>query len=179
MTRIEEMTTVSGGVTQAMRLLRETRRISDWMSPDLSFVPISVTASLNPGDRFRVSPIVGPSFEYLVEAVSDRELIMSFWGPWCGRERWSFIADAAETVVRRVYEVTDAGSLPAIIVDTVIRAVVSTHYKLELSRFRALVEHHPGPRAEIPSGEPPSPPSRIGAEGGDAKPSPDFPVDDG
>ncbi|HJR42933.1 MAG TPA: hypothetical protein VJ812_12635 [Gemmatimonadaceae bacterium] len=153
MSRIEEMTTVRAGAAQAMALLRDHRRTAEWISPDLVFAPLSVSPLLTPGDRFRVSLLGGIGFEYLVEAITDRELVLAFWGPWTGRERWSFVADGAETIVRRTYEVTDLHGVPALLFDTAGRAVIGAHYKLELPRFRAALERDPGPRAEIQAGE--------------------------
>jgi hypothetical protein len=100
--------------------------------------------------------------------VSDREVVFAFQGPWSGRERWSFVADGAETVVRRVYEVQDSSVLGELAWRGVGRPLVLAHFKLELSRFGAAVERDPGPRAEI---EPPA---------GDApSAAPSFPIDDG
>ncbi|MGH7719809.1 MAG: hypothetical protein ACREON_13325, partial [Gemmatimonadaceae bacterium] len=100
----------------------------------------------------------------------------SFTGPWSGRERWSFVADGAETIVRRIHEV-DEGSLASMLAwRTVGRPLVIAHFKLELWRFRDLAEREPGPRAEIPSPAPDAgtprtdPSSSTGGRG--------FPVDD-
>ena len=147
--RVEEMVTVRASAAQAMAFLRDHRRAGDWMSPDLVLTPLSVSPLLTPGDRFRVSLLGGLGFEYLVEAITDRELVLGFWGPWTGRERWSFVADGAETIVRRVYEVTDLQTVPSIFWETAGRAVIAAHYKVELPRFRSAVERNPGPRAEI------------------------------
>jgi hypothetical protein len=153
MRRIEEMTTVGAGAAQAMALLRDHRRAGEWISPDLVFSPLSVSPLLTPGDRFRLSLLGGIGFEYLVEAITDREVVLAFWGPWTGRERWSFVPDGAETIVRRTYEVTDLHGVPALLFDTAGRAVIGAHYKVELPRFRAAVERDPGPRAEISAGQ--------------------------
>jgi hypothetical protein len=149
MTRIEEIVTVASSTTQALRVMRDHARARDWMAPDLTFTPISLSPLLTPGDRFRIELVAGLGFDCTVEAVSDRELVLEFRGPWSGRERWSFIADGAETIVRRTYEVTELGAIPALAFNTVGRALIAAHYKLELARFRAVVERDPGARAEI------------------------------
>ncbi len=61
---------------------------------------------------------------------------------------------------------TELGAIPQLAFNTVGRALIAAHYKLELARFRALVERHPGPRAEI---EAPAEPAAPRA----------FPIDDG
>ena len=171
--RVEEMVTVRASAAQAMAFLRDHARAAEWMSPDLTFTPSAVSPALTPGDRFRVSLLGGVGFEYLVEALTDRELVLAFWGPWTGRERWSFVPDGAETIVRRVYEVTDLESVPSIVWETAGRAVIAAHYKVELPRFRSAVERNPGPLAEIQSGESSAERRAPSAE------RRSFPVDDG
>lgn len=169
MTRIEEIVTIRASASQALRTLRDHHRAGDWMAPDLTFTPMSLSPVLTPGDRFRIELVAGLGFDYTVEAVTDRELVFHFRGPWSGEERWSFIPDGAETLVRRRYEVSDHGAVPHLAFSTLGRALVVAHYKLELSRFRTLVERDPGPRAEI---QPPA----VEEQG---RASRAFPVDEG
>ena len=148
--RIEEMTTVRTAPAQARRTLVTTANFAAWVTPTLSVVPVSLSPSLAPGDRFRLEAAVfGAGFDYLVEAVSDREVVLAFEGPWSGRERWSFVADGAETIVRRMYEVNDSSLAASLAWRTAGRALVAAHFKFELARFRDLAERQPGPRAEI------------------------------
>jgi hypothetical protein len=168
MSRVEELTTVAATVPQALRVLTTMSRFHEWVAPDITITPLSGAPTLDPGDRFRLEIVGAMSFEYQVEVVSDREVVFAFHGPWSGRERWSFVADGAETVVRRVYEVQDSSVLGDLAWRGIGRPLVLAHYKLELSRFRAAVERDPGPRGEI---EP---------SAGDAPPAtPSFPVEDG
>src|SRR5690242_10843067 len=111
MSRIEEMTTVRATAAQARNALTNSSRLTSWIAPHVTLEPISLSPTLTPGDRFRLDAPGAPAFDYLVEAVSDREVIFSFDGPWRGRERWSFVADGAETIVRRTYEVEEANAL--------------------------------------------------------------------
>jgi len=157
MERIEEVTVAAVAVPQALRALTTTSRFDQWVAPDVTITPLTRTETLGPGDRLRVS-VMGMAFEYLVEAVSEREVVFSFSGVWSGRERWSFIADGAETLIRRVYEVTDGSAAAALLWRTVGKMLVLAHFKLELARFRASVERDPGPRAEI---EPPPHPRSV------------------
>lgn len=150
MERIEEMTAAAVAVPQALRALITTSRFAEWVAPDVTITPLTRVETLGPGDRFRVS-VMGLAFEYLVEAVSEREVVFAFSGAWRGRERWSFIADGSDTLIRRVYEVSDGSLAMALLWRTVGRVVVLAHFKLELARFRASVEQNPGPRAEIES----------------------------
>lgn len=169
--RVEEMIAVRAAIPQAMRALLTPARMMTWVAPDITVVPLTSAPILGPGDRFRIESVAGPAFEVEVEAVSDREVAFSFTGPWSGRERWSFIADGAETVVRRVYEVEGAGSGLAMIAWQMIgRMLVAAHYKLELPRFRAAVERDPGPRGEI---------AARAREPEPAASPPPFPVDEG
>jgi hypothetical protein len=156
MSKVEEMTAVAVAIPQARRLLTTFARFTEWVAPDITVTPVTVSAPLAPGDRFRMEPPGGIHFDYLVEAVSDREVVFSFSGPWGGRERWSFVADGAETIVRRVYEVTEGSVLASLAWRTVGQALVAAHFKLELSRFRAAAERDPGPRAEIEARPPES-----------------------
>lgn len=149
MSRVEELTTVRVAASQAIRLLTTTARFEQWVAPDITVVPRTQAPVLAPGDRFRLEILGGIAFEYQVEAITDREVVFSLRGPWSGRERWSFVSDGAETIVRRVHEV-DAGSPAALLVwGTVGRPLVMAHFKLELARFRALAEREPGVRGEI------------------------------
>jgi hypothetical protein len=189
--RVEEMIAVRAAAPQAMRALLTVARMRAWVAPDVHVAPRTAAPVLGPGDRFTLSIVGRLEFEYLVEAVSDREVVFSYSSRlWCGRERWSFVPDGAETVVRRTYEVDDSPPLVALAWRAGGWALVSAHYKLELPRFRAEVEREPGPRGEIAGAEaqaapnapeppaappPPPPPPR-------EPPSPDgppFPVDDG
>ena len=186
MSRVEELTSIGVSVAQARRLLLTFARFREWVAPDIGVTPVSVSAILAPGDRFRMEPPGGISFEYLVEAITDREVVFSFTGPWGGRERWSFVADGAETIVRRVYDVTEGSVLASLAWRTVGQALVAAHYKVELSRFRSAVERDPGPRAELegrplnelpPRDAPAAERPPVGAEG--APGSFSFPIDDG
>jgi hypothetical protein len=149
MSRVEEMVAVRAAPPQAMRVLTTTARFPEWIAPDARVEFRTAAPTLSPGDRFRLEIVGRVSFEYTVEAATDRDLVLSFRGPWSGEERWSFVPDGAETIVRRTYEVRDGGALAMIGWQTVGRALVSAHFKLELARFRDLAERHPGPRAEI------------------------------
>jgi hypothetical protein len=169
MERIEEMTAAAVAVPQALRALVTASRFDQWVAPDITVTPLTRSETLGPGDRLRMSAL-GVSFEYLVEAVSEREVVFSFTGSWSGRERWSFIADGSETLIRRVYEVTDGSPAAALLWWSVGRLLVMAHFKVELHRFRAAVERDPGPRGEIE------------AHARDAAPppsSPSFPIDEG
>lgn len=143
------MIAVAVSPQQAMRLLVTAASFSGWVSPDITVTPLTAAPRLSPGDRFRLSLLGGLTFEYLLEAETDREVVFAFTGPWSGEERWSFIADGSDTVIRRRYEVRSAGALALLAWETVGRALVLAHFKLELSRFRALVQREPGIRAEI------------------------------
>jgi len=188
MTRIEELVVVRAPAPRAREAVVERARMREWMAPDVTLVSrASSAASLGTGDRFALEVFGGLRFEYLVEATSDREVVFSFAGPWRGRERWSFVPDGAETVVRRCYEVDDASLVGTLAWATAGRAVVAAHLRWELARFRDRVERTPGPRAEI---EPPAPPVSASAPalrvvpepsaGGQAPgPTLPFPVDDG
>lgn len=181
MMRIEEMIAVPAAPAQAIRTLVSPARLREWVAPDVTVTPRTAAPTLGPGDHLRLELLGSLRFDYVVEGVSDREVLFAFDGPWRGRERWSFVADGAETLVRRVYEVDERSPLGALAWRTAGWALVSAHYKLELARFRAAVARDPGPRAEIeppPTGATPptSPPP------GSASPPPDtppFPVDDG
>jgi hypothetical protein len=147
--RIEEMVAVSAAVPQAMRHLLTIDRMRAWIAPHMALLPRSRSPALAPGDRFRLEALGAVGFDYVVEAITDREVVLSFEGPWRGSERWSFVADGAETIVRRAYEVSD-DSLAGWTAWTMIgRPLVLAHYKFELSRFREAVQREPGPRGEI------------------------------
>ncbi|MGI8496733.1 MAG: SRPBCC family protein [Gemmatimonadaceae bacterium] len=174
MTTVEELLAVRAPAPHVMRVLTEVARMQEWVAPGITVTPLTAGRRLVPGERFRLLLPGGIGFDYLVEAVSDRELVHSFRGPWSGRDRWSIVPDASETIVRRVYQV-DAGS---VLIDlgwsTIGRALVTAHFKLELSRFRRIAERlridaSAGPPAEIP------PPSG----GATTAPPLSFPVDDG
>jgi uncharacterized protein YndB with AHSA1/START domain len=149
MSRVEEMTAVRATPAQAMRALLSPARIRQWVAPDVTVTVHGSTDRLLPGDRFSVEGLAGPRFDYQVEAASEREVVLSFSGPWRGEERWSFVADGADTIVRRAYDVTGADGLAALAWRTIGRPLVLAHFKLELSRFRDLVEREPGVRGEI------------------------------
>lgn len=152
MSKVEEITAVRATPAQAMRALVTASRLEEWVAPDVTLTPLTRSATLGPGDRLRLRILGGPSFDYSVEATTDREVVFSFSGPWNGHERWSFIADGAETIVRRTYEVEDSSGLAGLAWPTLGRALVSAHYKLELMRFREMVERNPGPAGEIEAG---------------------------
>ncbi|HZO18622.1 MAG TPA: hypothetical protein VFB46_06535 [Gemmatimonadaceae bacterium] len=164
MSRIEEMVAVRAAVPQAMRHLLTIDRMRDWIAPDMALLPRNASPTLSPGDRFRLEALGTVGFDYTVEAISDREVVLSFDGPWSGSERWSFVADGAETIVRRAYDVNDDSATGLTAWMTVGRPLVLAHYKYELSRYREAVERDPGPRAEIEGRTP----HRL-----------DFPVDEG
>ena len=168
MERVEEMTVINASVAHAMRLLT-TGRFAEWVAPDVTATPTSVSATLAPGDRFGLEIMGGVRFDYLVEAISDRDVVFSFSGPWSGRERWSFVSDGAETIVRRVYELDERSPIPTLAWRAVGRPVVAAHFKLELARFRALAERELGVRGEI---EP-------GVAAVDAPPPRPYPIDEG
>ncbi|HEU4641432.1 MAG TPA: hypothetical protein VFS44_03185 [Gemmatimonadaceae bacterium] len=185
--RVEEMIAVRATAARAMDVLLTVARFREWQAPDVTMTPRAGAPRLTVGDRFDLEAVVGVRFACLVEAVSGREVVFAFDGPWSGRERWSFVPDGAEIVVRRVYEVEPRGALEGMAWRTVGAALVAAHYKYELPRFRDVVEREPGPRAEIepPAPVPPvraerAPEARGGAAEGGAGPSdaPPFPVDD-
>ena len=149
MSRVEEMAALRVAPAQAMRVLVAADRFAEWVAPDVTVTPLTVSPTLAPGDRFRLEVMGRVTFEYTVEAATDREVVFAFRGPWSGEERWSFIADGAETIVRRVYEVHDAEGLALLAWRTVGAPLVIAHYKMELARFRTIAERNPGPRAEI------------------------------
>jgi hypothetical protein len=172
MDRVEELTTVRASAARALDVLLDTGNLRSWVAPDISVTPLTLATRLGPGDRFRIQ-VLGPLvFDYTVEAASEREVVLAFTGPWSGTERWSFIADGAETIVRRVHEVHDASLVGALAWNTLGRVGVLAHFKLELSRFRDLAEREPGARAEIEA-----PPQRAPIASEPEPPS--FPVDDG
>lgn len=172
MDRVEELTTVRASAARALDVLLETANLKRWVAPDISVTPLTLATRLGPGDRFRIR-VLGPlMFDYTVEAVSEREVALSFTGPWSGRERWSFIADGTETIVRRVHEVNDGSLLGSLAWNSVGRVGVIAHFKLELSRFRELAEREPGASAEIEA------PQRRESIASEPEP-PSFPVDDG
>lgn len=152
MSKVEEITAIKASPAQAMRALVTASRFSEWVAPDVTLTAHTRAPMLAPGDRMRLQIFGGPSFEYAVEAATDREIVFSFTGPWSGEERWSFIADGAETLARRVYEVTETHGLAGLAWPTIGRALVTAHYKLELMRFRDMVERNPGPAGEIEAG---------------------------
>ena len=182
MDRVEELVTVRASTARMLDVLLGTENLRRWVAPDVAAIPLTHASRLGPGDHFRIHVLGALVFEYTLEAVSDREVVLAFTGPWSGSERWSFIADGAETIVRRVHEVhggphlvvtLHGGSLlGALAWNAVGRVAVLAHFKLELSRFRDLAEREPGIRAEI---EAPAPRE---SSSGEPEP-PSFPVDDG
>ena len=172
MSRIEEMIAVGATIPQAMQHLLTIDRMRAWIAPDMALLPRSDAPALGPGDRFRLEALGAVGFDYVVEAVTDREVVLSFEGPWTGSERWSFVADGAETIVRRAYEVAEDSTAGWTAWMTIGRPLVLAHYKFELSRFREAVEREPGPRGEIEG------PAKGEAERRRFEPV-DFPVDEG
>ncbi|HXY30849.1 MAG TPA: hypothetical protein VEI06_09060 [Gemmatimonadaceae bacterium] len=168
---VEELVVVPAGVVHAIRMLTNSSRLSEWMAPHVRLDRRFAGSVLEPGNRFRLESVGGVGFDYLVEAVSAREVVFAFEGPWSGRERWSFVPDGADTIVRRRYEVHAGTPLAMLAWRTGGRAVVTAHYKLELARFRSALQRDPGPRGAI---EGPQPPERL-AEASGTMP---FPVDD-
>ncbi len=163
MMRVEEMQAIRATPGQAIDTLLDVARMKEWNAPDVTVVARTAAKRLMPGDRFRVETIAGPGFEYQVEAVTGRDVVLRFEGPWSGEERWSFVADGEETIVRRTYTVGDLGGLAGIAWRVLGQAIVLAHFKLELARFRSLVERLPRIRAEIDAGGP----ERASAELGD------------
>jgi len=176
MTRIEELVVVPAAPAQAMRALLTVSRARDWMAPDVDLVPRTSRPVLGAGDHFALELFGGMRFEYVIEATSDREVALTYTGPWHGTERWSFVADGADTLVRRTYDVLGGSPLAALAWGTVGRAVVAMHLRFELSRFKSALEHDPGPRGEI---EASSGPLRSAPDDAPASNRPPFPVDDG
>jgi hypothetical protein len=168
MDRVEELITVRASAARALDVLLGTDNLERWVAPDISVTPLTRASRLGPGDRFRIQVLGTLAFEYLLEGVSEREVILAFTGLWSGTERWSFIPDGAETIVRRVHEVHDGSLTAALAWNTVGRVAVLAHFKVELSRFRDVVERDPGMRPEIQAPEPER----------QSEP-PSFPVDDG
>src|SRR5262252_5132201 len=150
MTVVEEVVIVRASAPQVRRAFSTVALMSRWVAPDVSVHVSSASRTLLPGERFRLTVFGGLRFDYVVEAETEREVALSFSGPWSGRERWSFVADGPETIVRRRYEADDRSLLLALGFRTIGWAVVTAHLKVELLRFRDLVEHEPGVRAEIP-----------------------------
>src|SRR5687767_12713555 len=159
MSRIEEMIAVGATIPQAMHHLLTIERMRAWIAPDMALLPRGASPMLSPGDRFRLEALGIVGFDYVVEAITDREVVLTFEGPWTGSERWSFVADGAETIVRRAYEVSDDSIAGWTAWMTIGRPLVLAHYKFELSRFREAVEREPGPKGEI-EGEGGSRPAR-------------------
>ncbi len=173
MSDIEEMIAVRAAPAQAMRALLAPSRMKEWVASDVSLNVQTAGERLLPGDRFRIAGLLGPAFDYQVEAASEREVVFSFEGSWRGEERWSFVADGPDTIVRRSYRVHEAPGLGAIAWRTVGRAVVMVHFKLELSRFKDLLEREPAVRAEIESPAVPNP------QPGETPPRRPFEIDEG
>jgi hypothetical protein len=171
MSRIEEMVAVGATIPQAMHHLLTVERMRAWIAPDMALLPRGASPTLSPGDRFRLEALGAVGFDYVVEAITEREVVLSFEGPWTGSERWSFVADGAETIVRRAYDVTDDSVAAWTAWNTIGRPLVLAHYKYELSRFRESVEREPGPRGEIEGRDTGRPTKRIEPV--------DFPVDEG
>lgn len=152
MSKVEEIVAVRATPAQVMRTLVTVARFDEWTAPDVTLTAHTRAVTLSPGDRLQLQVLGGATFDYVVEGASDRELVFSFTGPWSGEERWSIIADGAETLVRRVYDVRDTHGLTGLAWPTVGRALVMAHFKLELARFRDVVERSPGPAGEIEGG---------------------------
>jgi hypothetical protein len=182
MDRVEELITLRTSAAHALEVLLTTGNLRRWVAPDISVTPLTVATRLGPGDRFRIH-VLGPlQFDYTVEAASEREVVLAFTGPWSGSERWSFIADGAETIVRRVHEVYDGSLVRELAWNAVGRLAVIAHFKLELARFRDLAEREPGAGAEIEAQGAPAtlPGEPADTETSERKPGPpEFPVDDG
>jgi hypothetical protein len=178
MTRVEELIVVPASPAQAQRALLTVTRAREWMAPDVHLVPRTSAPALGAGDRFALELFGGMRFEYVVEATSDREVALSYDGPWRGQERWSFVADGAETLVRRSYEVEGGTPLAALAWGTVGHAIVALHMRFELSRFRSAIQNDPGPRGEIEASSGPMRSTPLEAPN-DADAGPSFPVDDG
>jgi len=172
MSRIEEMIAVGATIPQAMHHLLTVDRMRALIAPDMALLPRGSSPTLAPGDRFRLEALGAVGFDYVVEAITDREVVLSFEGPWIGSERWSFVADGAETIVRRAYDVTDDSVAAWTAWMTIGRPLVLAHFKFELSRFREAVEREPGPRGEIEGW-------REGSEPAKRFEPLDFPVDEG
>jgi len=172
MSRIEEMIAVGATIPQAMHHLLTVDRMRAWIAPDMALLPRGSSPTLAPGDRFRLEALGAVGFDYVVEAITDREVVLSFEGPWMGSERWSFVADGAETIVRRAYDVTDDSVAAWTAWMTIGRPLVLAHFKFELSRFREAVEREPGPRGEIEGW-------REGSQPAKRFEPLDFPVDEG
>ena len=168
---VEELVVVPAGVAHAIRMLTNSSRLSEWMAPHVRLDRRFAGSVLEAGNRFRLETVGGVGFDYLVEAVSEREVVFAFEGPWSGRERWSFVPDGADTIIRRRYEVHEGTPLAMLAWRSGGRSVVAAHYKLELMRFRSALARDPGPRGEIEQA--PSPDRLPGRSG--AVP---FPVDD-
>ncbi len=178
MTRVEELIVVPAAPAQAMRALLTVERAREWMAPDVHLVTRTSAPSLGAGDRFALELFGGLRFEYVVEATSDREVALSYDGPWRGQERWSFVADGAETLVRRSYEVEGGSALAALAWGTVGHAIVAMHMRFELSRFRSAIQNDPGPRGEIEATSGPIRSTPL-AQPDATRAGPAFPVDDG
>ena len=173
MSRIEEMIAVGATIPQAMHHLLTIERMRAWIAPDMALLPRSASPTLSPGDRFRLEALGGVAgFDYVVEAITDREVVLSFEGPWTGNERWSFVADGAETIVRRAYDVVDDSVAAWTAWNTIGRPLVLAHYKFELSRFREAIEREPGAKGEIEG-------RRESAQATKRLEPLDFPVDEG
>jgi hypothetical protein len=172
MSRIEEMVAVAATIPQVMHHLLTVDRMRAWIAPDMALLPRGSSPTLAPGDRFRLEALGAVGFDYVVEAITDREVVLSFEGPWVGSERWSFVADGAETIVRRAYDVTDDSVAAWTAWMTIGRPLVLAHFKFELSRFREAVEREPGPRGEIEG-------QREGGQPAKRFEPLDFPVDEG
>ncbi len=149
MSDVSAMTAVRSTPQRAREVLLTVARFGAWMSPELTLRVRGGATKFKPGDHFRVEVPGGMGFDYEVEVVSDREVVFSFRGPWSGRERWSFIADGAETIVRRVHDVVEESGVDGLLWRVVGRPLVAAHFAWEMARFRATVEREPGVRGEI------------------------------
>lgn len=149
MASIEEMIVIRESPAQAMRQLLTPNRFAEWVAPDIDVRVHTRANLLGPGDRLRLGLPGGLSFDYSVEAATERELVFVFSGPWSGEERWSFIPDGTETIARRTYQVRDTHGVAGLIWHTVGGALVAAHFKWELARFKSLIERNPLPAGEI------------------------------
>ncbi|HET7585635.1 MAG TPA: hypothetical protein VFK13_12045 [Gemmatimonadaceae bacterium] len=151
MSNVSAMTAVRSTPQRARDVLLTVAYFDRWISPELRMRVRGGATTLKPGDRFRMEVPGGIGLEYEVEAVTDREVVFTFTGPWDGRERWSFIADGEETIVRRVHEARYADLVQELTWRLVGMPIVTAHFTWEMGRFRRVVEKEPGVRGEIES----------------------------
>lgn len=178
--RVEEMIAVRAVPARTRRALLAVAEMRRWVAPDVTVAPAAgaavLAAVLETGDRFALDVMGGLRFEYLVEGITDRDVAFTFTGAWSGREKWSFVPDGAETVVRRAYEADDASLVAMVAWQTLGRGLVALHYRMELARFRTHCERDPGDGGEIQPGPAAAP---VLPEPGTSDGALPFPVDDG